>query len=166
MGDCHGQRREAVAQVLDEGVTAGHNVSRGRLLKATHRLKALFQMSMIALQPVVQELRCAVLHGRQDLTQRWWITRGFIRDDPLRRYAGLLNSPLEEGLGRFGISSPGEVRVDDLTVLIDRPINLGPCPMETDIRFVNAPFSTNALPIGPNEVTHQSRAFRVEWPNA
>jgi hypothetical protein len=92
-------------------------------------------------------------HHRRDLTQRWRIPRGVVRAAPLRRDARLCDRPLEDHEGRFGIASLGEGGVDALTVLIDRPIARGSWSMETDIRFITTPCSTNVLPVGPSSHT-------------
>jgi ribose 1,5-bisphosphokinase PhnN len=47
---------EAIPEVLDEGMAARYNVSRNRLLEATHRIHTLLEVLVVALQTVVQVL--------------------------------------------------------------------------------------------------------------
>jgi hypothetical protein len=81
--DCLGQRREAVPQVLDEGVATGQDVRRYRLLEATHPAQPLLEVAVVALQAVVQLIRRAMLGGRQQRPQRRRGARGLISDDPV-----------------------------------------------------------------------------------
>ncbi len=52
---------EAVAHGLDQRVAAGQRVSSAALLESTHGIQALFEMPMVALDPVVQVARAPML---------------------------------------------------------------------------------------------------------
>lgn len=51
------ERREAVAQVLDQRMAAGQCVSNAPLLEATHRIQTLLAMPVVALNSVIQVAR-------------------------------------------------------------------------------------------------------------
>jgi hypothetical protein len=53
---------EAVAQVLDQRVAAGQRGSRAGLLEATHRIQALLEMPVVALDPIVEVARAPMFN--------------------------------------------------------------------------------------------------------
>ncbi len=103
----------------------------------------MFQVTMVTLDPIVQIARAAMLDATENCTERWWVALGLVRRDPLRPHAGLVNRTLEERLRRFGVPPLRKVGVNDLPILVDRPVDVGPFPVETTIGLIDLPFSTN-----------------------
>ncbi len=57
-----GEIGEAVAEVLNEGMATGDDAGAARLLEPTHRIQSLLQMPVVALDAVVEILRCPMLN--------------------------------------------------------------------------------------------------------
>ncbi len=64
--DCGGERRETVAQILDQRVTTRECVGAGQPLESAHGPKALLEVTVISLQGIVQVSRAPMLDARQD----------------------------------------------------------------------------------------------------
>ncbi len=92
------ERREAIAQVADEGMTASNNAGGGRLLEATQWRQPLFEMPMVALNAIVEILRCPMLDARKHIAQRWRITLGFVGGHACWSTAALRDGSSEEAL--------------------------------------------------------------------
>ena len=52
----NGEVGEAVAEISDEGMPTNNNVRGRRLLEAAHGVQSLFEMSMVALDAIVEVL--------------------------------------------------------------------------------------------------------------
>ncbi len=123
------ERRKAIAQVADEGMTTNKNVGRCFLLESLHGIETLFQMPMVALDAVGEILRCPMLCVREHIAQHWRIALGLVRGHSFRFHAGLVDRVFEEPLCRFGVPPLREVSVDDLAILVDRSVNVRPLPV-------------------------------------
>ncbi len=104
---------------------------------------ALLHVTVIALESVIQVPRAAMLDVRQDLPPCRRIACRCVGGHPHGRATGPVHGPLEEGLGCCRIAVLGEERVNDLAVLIDRPINVGSANLEAHMCFISPPLSTN-----------------------
>ena len=96
-----------------------------------------------------------MLYVWQHDAERWGITRGFVAGDACGCYARLTDGAFEESLRRLGVAPLREVCIDDLAVLIDRPINVGPFPSEPRVGFINSPFLTDWPTEGPRGIPKQ-----------
>ena len=110
-------------------MATSNDVSRGRLLEASHGVQALFEMSMVAFHAIVEILRGTMLNIRQDHTKSWRIALGFVSCDSRWPHPGLIDRAFEESLRCLGIPPLGEVRVNDLAILVDGAIDVGPFPV-------------------------------------
>ncbi len=61
--DCEGG--EAISQVADEGMSTDDDASGGRPLEGVHRVQALFEMPVVALDASVEILRRPMLDAKQ-----------------------------------------------------------------------------------------------------
>ena len=62
--DCSREPREAVPQIQDERMATAQDISRGRVFETAHRLDALFEVLMVALQAIVHLFGVTMLnHG-------------------------------------------------------------------------------------------------------
>ncbi len=150
-----GERRVAVAEVLDERMPTGDQVGRGRLLETAHRIEPLLEMLVVPFQSVVQVLRGPVLRLWQNGPEGRWIALRLIGGHSYRRDFGLSNSAFEKDLGSFSIAPLREVGVDDLASLIDGAVDVGPFAIEAGVRLINPPCAANRVPVGPGGVLEQ-----------
>ncbi len=120
-------------------MSTSNDVGGGCLLEATHRIQALFQMSMVALDAVVEVLRCPMPNVGQDGAESSRIALGLVGCDPLRPHACLIDGTREERLGSLSVPPLREVGVNDLPVFVDGTLDVGPRPVQTRVRFINAP---------------------------
>lgn len=58
------QLGEAIAQILDEGVTAGNDVDGRGLLEAAHGIESLFEVVIVALEAIIEVARAPMCHVR------------------------------------------------------------------------------------------------------
>ncbi len=121
--------------------------SRGSSFETAHRPQPLFEVAVIALDPVVEVFRGAMLDVREHRAERWRITLGLVRRDPLGSNASLDDGPLEKGVRRRGIPPLREVGVNHLAILVDRPVDVRPCAGKSRVRFINAPRAADRLPM-------------------
>ena len=80
-----------------------------------------------------------MLNTRQDCAQGRRIALGLVGCDTLWLHASLVDRTFEESLRCLGIPPLREVGVNDLPVLVDGTLDVGPRPVQTRVRFINAP---------------------------
>jgi hypothetical protein len=100
---------------------------------------------MISLHAVVAVLLGDVPRGRHDRVDDAWVDRRPVGGDLDRRPA------VREGAGEerprsTGIAALREEDVDDLPLLIDRAVEVGPAPRDLDVRFIDEPPITGRVP--------------------
>jgi hypothetical protein len=78
-----GQRRERMTEVLHHRMPAREHVGRTQLLEPAHRPQALLEVAVITLQAIVEVVRRAVLHRRQDGPECRRVAAGLVSRDPL-----------------------------------------------------------------------------------
>ena len=118
----------------------------------------------------------AATHGVGGLPDRWlghqvWparLTIGFpaptgseqrlrlVRHN-LHRSAVIDQRPIEEPASRLGVAPPRHVHVDDLAMLIDRPVDVAPHAADLDIGFVHEPPIPHCVPTRPSCFNQQGR---------
>ena len=64
-------------------------------------------------------------------------------------------SAVEELAGRVGVLAGRHPYVDDLPVLVDRPVHVAPHPVDLHVRLVHEPPITRAVPAEPGGVEQQ-----------
>src|SRR5687768_688997 len=115
-------------------MSTGDDVSRDRLLEPAHRIEALFEVAVIALQTIVQVLRGPVLRVWEDGPSGGRIALRFVGGHLHRCYLCLVHGTLEEGFGRSAVPALREVGVHYLTDLIDRAVHVAPRPIQACVR--------------------------------
>ena len=141
----------AAADVLDERVTADHDCCSPIAFAATHRAQAGLEPAVVVLDAVIGVLLGVVARvGDQFLDHRDQ-RRGFVGDD----LHGPKMSPergFEEAPSGRGVASRRDEDVDDLAVLVDRPIHVTPDTSDLDIGLVDEPAV-------PDHMATRSRSF-------
>ncbi len=98
-----------------------------------------------------------MLDVRQDGAQSWRVTRGFIRNDLLRPRIRLVDGVVKAGVCRLGVASLREGGINDLAVLIDGVVDVGPPPVHAGIGLIDAPFFADAMAMRPSRVLEQGQ---------
>ncbi len=150
---------EAVAEVLHEGMATGDDAGTARLLEPTHGIQPLFQVAVVALHSIVQVLRGPVLSVGNSRAERWRIAFGLVRRHSFRRYTRLVNSPLKERLRRSGVAPLRKVGVNDLAVLVNRPVDVGPRAGKPRVCLIDPPLDADGSSVSP-------RSFAEKWEEA
>jgi len=133
------KRRESIAQILHKGMSANNNVSGRRMLEAPHGSQSLLEMTMIALQSVIQVSRAPMLDTWQESAQRRRVTPRPVGDDALWCTVYPSDGTYEEAPCRFSVTPLAEVDVHDLAILVNRTIAVGPSAVEAAIRLIHVP---------------------------
>ena len=122
--------------------------------ETAHRPQPSRQPPMISFDGIVRIVLHDVARGRQQL----------IEDPRVGRRA--ISAHLEwvwavgEGTGKEWASGRqipllGYQDIDDLPLLVDRPIQIDPAPGDFDIRLINTPPITRRVPTGPRRINQQ-----------
>ncbi len=148
-----GEGREAIAKVANESMSPGKPIHRARALEAPHRAQALLQMSMISLNSIVQVAGTAMLGIGDDDAEGRRIALGLVRRDPLWCHTRLVDRTLEERLRCLSVPSLRKVGVHDLSILVNRSVNVGPLPVKTAVCLVYSPFSTHWAAVSSRSFT-------------
>lgn len=88
-----------------------------------------------------------MFNAKEDCTKGRRVARGLVCRDPFRPHTRLVDGMFEERLRHFGVPPLRKVRIDHLPILINRTVDIGPAPLQTDIRLINAPVVTNGTSI-------------------
>jgi hypothetical protein len=91
---------------------------------------------MVSLQVVIQVSGAPMLNAWKDRPYRRRVTSRLVGDDALRRAFCSGDRAFEESLRRSGIALLAEVSVDDLAILIDCSIAVGPSAIEAAVHLV------------------------------
>ena len=146
----------AAADVLDERVTADHDCCSPIAFEATHRSQAGLEPAVVALDAVVGVLLGVVARvGDQFLDHRDQ-RRGFVGDDlcgprmgPERRF--------EEAPSCWSVASRRDEDVDDLAVLVERPVHVAPDAGDLDVGLVDEPSVPHHMAAGSRGLDEQRR---------
>src|SRR3954453_1280058 len=85
----------------------------------THGVQALLAMAMVALNAIVEVLRCPMLNTRQSCAEGRRIALGFVGRNPFRPHTRLVDRPFEESLCCLSIAPLREVSINDVAILVD-----------------------------------------------
>ncbi len=92
---------------------------------------------------VVEILRCAMLDVREYGAESRGIAFGFVGGHPCWPHTRLIDRVLKECLRCPGIAALRKVSVNHLPILVNRAIDVGPLPVQTGVRFIDAPLHAN-----------------------
>ncbi len=109
---------------------------------------------MIGFDGVVGILLGDMAGGGQQFVEDTGVGRGPVSGH-LARANAVLKGAGKEPMGGRQIPLPGHQHVDDLAVLVDRPVKIGPAPGDFHIGFVDEPAITGDMPAGSGGVDEQ-----------
>jgi hypothetical protein len=134
----HGAARtEIIAQVV-EGTTEACRRFNGS--KATHRIIPLFDSTMILLQPISEICTRAMLDiAAPRLAYGTGIGSMAISCHLIGNRANHSNRLCEKLLSRFPISLLAQHGINQIAIIVDRPIHITPLPMHLDVRLIDIP---------------------------
>ncbi len=112
------------------------------MLESAHGSEALLEMTVISLDAVVEVLRRLTLDREQDSAQGRRVAFGLIRRHTTGAHCARFNRALEERLGCSAVVPTAQVHIDDLPVLVNRPVEGVPVLHNLDIRFVHTATTT------------------------
>jgi hypothetical protein len=141
----------SVAQVLDECMASANHPGRAKPFEATHRSEPGLEPTVIGFDGVVGVLLHDVARRRQQLIEYPWVG-----GRPISGHLGwawaVLKSADEESASGRQISILRGHDVDDLAVLVDRPVQKNPAPGDFDGSFIDEPPITRRVPTGPGRI--------------
>ena len=137
-GDVGGEFVVAAAKVLHERVPGRDGAQRADRLQAAHRPKPRLESSMVGLHPVVAVLLQDVTSTRNEFVEhprihRRPVGRHLDRRRAVRQRAG------EERPRRRAVATLRDQDVDDLAVLIDGAVEVGPPAGDLDVGLIDEP---------------------------
>ena len=141
----------AAAQVLDERMPAADHLGAAEPLQTSHRTSPGLQPAMISFDRVVGVLLHHVPRLGHDLVEHPRVRRGPVGGHlgrPSRRVQG----PGEEPAGRRQIPLRRGQDIDDLPILVDRPVQVHPAPGELQVGLVDEPAVPGDMPARPGRV--------------
>jgi hypothetical protein len=130
-------RAEVLAEFIERGTEPGGT---GERTEAAQRIVALFDRTMVLLQPIV-EILTGPMHdlAAYAATDGAWIGIVAIGRHPLRRVPDRLDRLFEEGFGGDKIAGRAEHRVHQIPFAVNGPIQVMPASTDFDVRFVELP---------------------------
>jgi hypothetical protein len=150
-GDVGGEFVVTASEVLDEDVPGGQDPRGPVAFESAHRPQPGLQPAMVGLDRVVGVPLDSVQSRRDQLIQDPRISRGAVGGDLGRNRPGA-EHPGEEPPGCGQVPPDGEQDVDDLAVLVNSPVEVGPPAGDLDIRFVGEPPVTRSMPAEPRRL--------------
>jgi hypothetical protein len=124
--------------------------------EATHRTQPRCEPTMVGLDPIVRVLLGVVKRARDQLADHRTERPSAVAHH-LRRLTVSAQRRRTEPSRRPGIASWRDVHVDDLAMLVDRPIEVPPPARDLHIRLVHKPTIADGVPTGPGPVGQQRR---------
>jgi len=144
----------AAPQVLDERMPSGNHSGRMEPCELTHRSEPGLEPTMICFDGVVRVLLGEVAGRAQQL-----IEHPRVRRRPIGAHLGgawtVLEGTDEKLASGRQIPLLGYQDIDDLAILVDRPVQLDPAPGDVDIPLINEPPITPSVPAWPRGVDEQ-----------
>jgi hypothetical protein len=128
----------AAAQILDERVSGGQYPRGPVVLQSAHRPQPGFQSAVVGLDRIVRVPLYGMQRRGDQLVQDPRISRGPVGGD-LGRDRTRAQRPDEEPPGGSQVPPHGQHDVDDLAVLVNRPVQVRPTARHLDIGFVGKP---------------------------
>ena len=144
----------AAAEVLHERVAAHDHAGGAIALEATHRSQPRLEPAVVGLDPIVRVLLGVVERGRHELIDDGEERPGPIGHD-LGRLAMGAERRREEPSRSSGVASCGDVDVDDLAVLVDRPVHVAPPSGDLHIGLIHEPAVTDRVAARSGRVNEQ-----------
>ena len=148
----------ATAEVLYERMARGDTGRRPELFQPAHRAQPSLQPAMISFNTIIGVLLGHVGRGRNQFVDHPQVRAGPVgghldRRRPLRQRSG------EEPAGGRGVPLLGEHDVDDLPVLVDRPVQIPPPASDPHVGLIDEPPVTSTV---MDDRSHES--CRNRWP--
>jgi hypothetical protein len=141
----------ASTQVLHERVPGCHGPGGAVPLETAHRSESGFESTMIGFDRVVRVPLDAVQRVRDQLVQDTWVGWGAVGRHLHRDGSGAQRAGQEHPGG--GQITPGvEQDVDDLTVLVDGPMQVCPLARDLQVGLVDEPPVPRAVPARPGRL--------------
>ena len=111
----------AAAQVLDEGVSGADHSGRAQLFEAAHRPQSSLESPMICFDAVIAVLLGEMTGSGHQLVGYTRVGRCFVRRHRAR-VGAVIESPGKEPASGCRVPLLRHQYVDDLAVLVDRPV--------------------------------------------
>jgi len=122
----------AASEVLHEHVAGSRDPCRSGGLETTHRSEPRFEPAVVCFDSVVGVLLRVMQGGRDELVEDSRVGRRPVRGHLNRHRPGGERSG-EERPGGDQVASGGQPHVDDLPVLVDRPVQVRPPAVDLDL---------------------------------
>jgi hypothetical protein len=84
-----------------------------------------------------------MLNTGQDCAQGRRIALGLVRRHPHWCHSRLIDGASEEALCRCSIATRGEIRIDDLPILVNCAVDVGPRAGKPRVCFINSPLDAD-----------------------
>ncbi len=128
----------AAANVPHERMPGTDRLRGAQACEPAHGSEPGFQLAVIGLDPVVRPPGIDMVGGGQQLVEDPRVGGGLVGGH-LDRAAAVRQGPGEEAAGCGQITLVGGEHVDDLPVLVDRPVQIDPPAGNLHIRLVDKP---------------------------
>jgi hypothetical protein len=141
----------STAQVLDERMPATDHLGAADAFQAAHRSRSGLQPAVIGFDRVVGVLLHDVPRLGHELVEHTRVSRGPVGGH-LGRPSRRVQCPGEEPAGCRHIPLRRREDINDLPVLVDRPVQVHPLPSDLQIRLVDEPAIPGDVPARPGRV--------------
>ena len=142
------------AQILDERMSSANHSGRAKPFQPTHRSQPALEPTMIGFDGIVRVLLHDVARGGQQLIDHPRVGRRPISAHLSRAWA-MLESAGEESVSGRQIPVLRDEDVDDLAILVDRPVQINPAPGDLDVSLIDEPPITRRVQAGPGRINQQ-----------
>jgi hypothetical protein len=144
----------AATEILDERVPSTDHASRAELRQTPHGSQPRLESSVIGLDRIISVLLNNVTRGRQQL-----IECPRVGGRPVGAHLSgartVLKGAGEELAGGRQIPLLGHENIDDLAVLVDRPVQIDPATGNLDVGLIHKPTITCSVPAGSCRIDEQ-----------
>ena len=110
---------------------------------------------MIGFDPVVGPAFDVMPRRRDQFVEHPWVDLSRVGDNLGRSDLQCDQRSAEEPAGGVGVPSGRDQHVDDLSMLVDGPVDVAPDTVDLDIGLVNEPAIAWRVPAGPGGVSKQ-----------
>jgi hypothetical protein len=97
----------------------------------------VLQSTVIGLDRIIGVLLDVVPRLRDQLVEHGGVDRGGVGDDLAGCHLQCRERSSEEPSGRVGVAACRDEDVDDLSVLVDRPVYVAPDSVDFDVRLID-----------------------------
>jgi len=146
----------AAADVLHKGLSGADRLGGAQAFEAAHRPEPGFQPAVVGFDPVVLPPRVDMVRLGEQLVEKPWVDGRLVGGDLDRPTA--VGQGLAEEPARGDLVAPvaGE-HVDDLPVLVNGPIQVCPPACDLDLRLIDVPTISRAVPARSGRLDQQRR---------